>query len=78
MRRRNIVPPDKMPYATGLTARSGASITYDSGDFPRMMETVLAAIDHAGFAGRQKVSFDTQEDRRTDKSAVGSIRLVAE
>ena len=53
VRRRNLVPPDKMPYATGLTARSGSSITYDSGDFPKMMATVLAAIDHAGFAARQ-------------------------
>jgi carbon-monoxide dehydrogenase large subunit len=54
VRRRNLIPADKMPYATGLTARSGASVTYDSGDFPKMMETVLAAIDHAGFAARQK------------------------
>jgi aerobic carbon-monoxide dehydrogenase large subunit len=54
VRRRNLVPADRMPYATGLTARSGASITYDSGDFPRMMEMVLGAIDHAGFAERQR------------------------
>jgi carbon-monoxide dehydrogenase large subunit len=53
VRRRNIVPAERMPYATGLTARSGASITYDSGDFPRMMASVLDAIDHAGFAARQ-------------------------
>ncbi|HLH92234.1 MAG TPA: xanthine dehydrogenase family protein molybdopterin-binding subunit [Xanthobacteraceae bacterium] len=56
VRRRNIVPPDRMPYATGLTARSGSSITYDSGDFPEMMEMVLGAIDHAGFAARQQVA----------------------
>jgi len=56
VRRRNLVPPEKMPYATGLTARSGASITYDSGDFPKMMEMVLAAIDHAGFAARQQAA----------------------
>ena len=54
VRRRNLVPADKMPYATGLTARSGAPIVYDSGDFPKMMEMVLAAIDHAGFAERQR------------------------
>ena len=58
VRRRNIVPPEKMPYATGLTARSGASVTYDSGDFPKMMQTVLAAIDHAGFAERQRRARD--------------------
>jgi carbon-monoxide dehydrogenase large subunit len=54
VRRRNLVRADKMPYATGLTARSGAAIVYDSGDFPKMMETVLAAIDHAGFVERQR------------------------
>jgi aerobic carbon-monoxide dehydrogenase large subunit len=54
VRRRNLVPPERMPYKTGLTARSGASITLDSGDFPNMMATVLAAIDHAGFAERQR------------------------
>src|SRR4029077_2758262 len=31
VRRRNLVPPEKMPYNTGLTARSGAPIAYDSG-----------------------------------------------
>ena len=56
VRRRNIVPPDRMPYATGLTARSGSSITYDSGDFPKMMTMVLDAIDHAGFAARQRTA----------------------
>ncbi|MBO0712229.1 MAG: xanthine dehydrogenase family protein molybdopterin-binding subunit [Acetobacteraceae bacterium] len=54
VRRRNLVPADKIPYRTGLVARSGAAIVYDSGDFPKMMETVLVAIDHAGFAARQR------------------------
>ena len=54
VRRRNLVTPEKMPYATGLKARSGSSITYDSGDFPKMMATVLDAIGHAGFAARQQ------------------------
>jgi carbon-monoxide dehydrogenase large subunit len=54
VRRRNLVTADKMPYATGLTARSGSSITYDSGDFPKMMTMVLDAIDHPGFAARQQ------------------------
>jgi len=54
VRRRNLVPAERMPYNTGLTARSGAPIAYDSGDFPQMMATVLGAIDHAGFAARQR------------------------
>jgi hypothetical protein len=42
------------------------------------MPRLANALAFGGFAGRQKVSFDAQEDRRTGKSAVGSIRLVTE
>jgi len=54
VRRRNLIPPEKMPYRTGLAARSGSPIIYDSGDYPKMMETVLEAIDYAGFPERQR------------------------
>lgn len=54
VRRRNLIPPEKMPYQTGLAARSGSPIIYDSGDYPKMMATVLDAIDYVGFAGRQR------------------------
>ena len=53
VRRRNLVPPERMPYDTGLKSRSGSAIVYDGGDFPHMLETCLAAIDHAGFPERQ-------------------------
>jgi hypothetical protein len=36
-----------MPYNTGLAARSGSPIVYDSGDYPKMMATCLEAIDYA-------------------------------
>lgn len=54
VRRRNLIPPEKMPYQTGLAARSGSPIVYDSGDYPKMMSTALEAIDYAGFAERQR------------------------
>ncbi len=54
VRKRNLIPPEKMPYTTGLAARSGAPIIYDSGDYPRMMATVLEGIDYAGFPERQR------------------------
>jgi carbon-monoxide dehydrogenase large subunit len=54
VRRRNLIPPENMPYTTGLAARSGAPIVYDSGDYPRMMATVLEGIDYAGFSERQR------------------------
>ena len=34
VRRRNLIPPEKMPYTKPLKARSGASMQYDSGDYP--------------------------------------------
>ncbi len=37
IRRRNLVPADRMPYATPLKSRSGAAVAYDSGDFPTTM-----------------------------------------
>jgi carbon-monoxide dehydrogenase large subunit len=54
VRRRNLIPPDRMPYTTGLAARSGSPIIYDSGDYPKMMTTCLEAIDYAGFPERQR------------------------
>jgi hypothetical protein len=40
------------------------------------MPRLSNALAFGRFAGDQKVSFDTQEDRRTVKSAVSSIQLV--
>ena len=53
VRRRNLIPPEKMPYEKPLKARSGAGIRYDSGDYPGCQAEVLAAIDWAGFPARQ-------------------------
>jgi carbon-monoxide dehydrogenase large subunit len=54
VRRRNLIPPEKMPYNTQLSARSGSPIVYDSGDYPKMLATCLEAIDFKEFAGRQR------------------------
>ncbi len=53
VRRRNLVPAAKMPYATPLKTRAGSGITLDSGDFPACQQLALDAIGYAGFAGRQ-------------------------
>ena len=34
VRRRNLIPADRMPYTVPLKARDGAAMTYDSGDYP--------------------------------------------
>jgi aerobic carbon-monoxide dehydrogenase large subunit len=54
VRRRNLVPADKVPYETPLKTRSGSSITLDSGDFPKCQQTALDAVDARGFAERQR------------------------
>jgi carbon-monoxide dehydrogenase large subunit len=53
VRQRNLVPSDKMPYATPLKTRAGSGITLDSGDFPKCQRLAMEAIDYAGFAARQ-------------------------
>ncbi len=50
LRRRNLIPPTAMPYRTPMGE------TYDSGDFPRMLEQALATADWNGFEARRKVS----------------------
>ena len=54
VRRRNLVPPEKMPYVTPLKTRAGSPVTLDSGDFLACQHIALEAIDYAGFAQRQR------------------------
>ena len=48
LRRRNLIPPTAMPYRTPMHE------TFDSGDFPHMLERVLAAADWAGYEARRR------------------------
>ena len=50
LRRRNLIPPEAMPFQTGLSFR------YDCGEFERNMDEALAAIDVAGFPSRRATS----------------------
>lgn len=50
LRRRNLITPERMPYATPFGNR------YDSGDFPAILEAALARADYAGFAARRRES----------------------
>ena len=54
VRRRNLVPPEKMPYVSPLKTRAGSPVALDSGDFLGCQRMALEAIDHAGFAERQR------------------------
>jgi len=53
VRRRNLIPADRMPYPLPLKERSGAPIEYDSGDYPACQAEVLAAAAWVDFPRRQ-------------------------
>jgi carbon-monoxide dehydrogenase large subunit len=56
VRRRNLVPAEKMPYVKPIVGRSGAHITLDSGDYVGCLEKVLERIDYDGFQARQQAA----------------------
>jgi carbon-monoxide dehydrogenase large subunit len=45
VRRRNFVTADDMPYVVGTTAHN-RPVIYDTGDYPKTFEAVLAALDY--------------------------------
>jgi aerobic carbon-monoxide dehydrogenase large subunit len=53
VRRRNLVPGDKMPYTTRLKARGGQTIVLDSGDYPKCQAEALARAGWEAFPARQ-------------------------
>ena len=53
VRRRNLIPPEKMPYTKPLKARSGATMHYDSGDYPACQAELLQAAGWDDFPQRQ-------------------------
>src|SRR6266699_353890 len=50
IRRRNLIPPNKLPYATPTLWN------YDSGEFQRLMDKCIERSDWNGFAARKKAS----------------------
>jgi carbon-monoxide dehydrogenase large subunit len=50
IRRRNLIPPERLPYATPTLW------TYDSGEFVRLMDKCMATSDWKGYAARKKAS----------------------
>ena len=47
LRRRNLIPPEAMPFKTGLT------FTYDCGEFEKVLDEGVQRADVAGFARRR-------------------------
>jgi carbon-monoxide dehydrogenase large subunit len=53
VRRRNLIPAEKMPYATRLKARGGLTIVLDSGDYPKCQREALRLAGWDDFPSRQ-------------------------
>ena len=53
LRRRNLIPADKMPYLKPFKARSGEQVEYDSGDYPGCQAEILRAAAWDDFPRRQ-------------------------
>ncbi|MSP67446.1 MAG: xanthine dehydrogenase family protein molybdopterin-binding subunit [Alphaproteobacteria bacterium] len=56
VRRRNLIPPERIPFDLPLKSRDGTVTRYDSGDFPLCQAKALAAADYAGFPARQETA----------------------
>ena len=53
LRRRNLIPAEKMPYLKPLKARSGEQVRYDSGDYPGCQAEILKTAGWDDFPRRQ-------------------------
>ncbi|HXF36293.1 MAG TPA: xanthine dehydrogenase family protein molybdopterin-binding subunit [Actinomycetota bacterium] len=62
VRRRNLIPPEAMPYPMGMPYRDGVDIVYDRADFPGQLEQALKLFDLEGFRAEQEAA--RREGRR--------------
>lgn len=56
VRKRNLIPVEKMPYTIPLKNRDGTDTTYDTGDYPEALNAAMKAIGWKKFENRQKVA----------------------
>lgn len=63
VRRRNLVPPERMPFERGIAAL-GTDVTYDSGDYPGLLDRTLEYLDY------EQLTADLAR-RRSDGELVG-------
>jgi aerobic carbon-monoxide dehydrogenase large subunit len=56
IRRRNLIPAEKMPYPTPVVQRDGSAMVYDSGDYPECQRRALMAARWADFPARREAA----------------------
>jgi carbon-monoxide dehydrogenase large subunit len=64
LRRLNLIRPEDMPYASGLTYRDGVRIVYDPADYPRAFDQMLEELGYARWR-------DEQSRRRGSSHPIG-------
>ncbi|WP_137388500.1 xanthine dehydrogenase family protein molybdopterin-binding subunit [Rhodoligotrophos defluvii] len=57
IRRRNLIPTERMPYAVGLTFRDGKPVVYDSGDYPKCQALAIEKAGWTIFRERQRAAW---------------------
>ena len=62
VRRRNLIPGDKMPYEKPLKTRGGMPVLLDSGDYPVCQQSALDKADWFGFRERQEKAHTRPRD----------------
>jgi len=53
LRRHNLIRPEQMPFATGLTYRDGVRIVYDPADYVAAFDAVLQRLDYLAWRREQ-------------------------
>src|SRR5262249_13236590 len=53
LRRRNLIRPGEMPYASGLAYRDGVRIVYDAADYPAAFASMLERLGYARWREEQ-------------------------
>jgi carbon-monoxide dehydrogenase large subunit len=53
VRRRNLIPPEKMPFTVPMVMRDGAPMTYDTGDYLECQRRALEIAGWSDFPSRQ-------------------------
>ncbi len=57
VRRRNLIPKDAFPYATGHKLPNGRPIVYDSGDYHAALDKAVELAGYQGFRARQEAAW---------------------
>jgi aerobic carbon-monoxide dehydrogenase large subunit len=71
VRRRNLIPPETMPFSIPIPMRDGGDMTYDSGNYPECQHRAIVASDWQGFPARRDASL-----RRGRRRGIGLANYI--